>query len=270
MTDEQLIVEQRDVVVPGQVLAKGLGFLPGNGTYRDQDEVRANRVGLAQIDGKVIKLIPLAGAYFPKVGDRAIGKVVDVLISGWRIKIGKGYTAVLSLKEGSNSFIPRGEDLTEVFGLGQHLIVKITNVTSQGLIDVTVRAPGLGKLTGGRIVTVSAQKVPRVIGKDGNMIGMLRGSTGCDIETGQNGLVWLDGAPEDERLAQECLEMIDKESHLPGLTDRVKQFLESRGKTIQHAEAKQKGTAGGQRNDRDRPPRRFSDRGPPRRGPPRR
>ncbi len=82
-----LKVEDRTVVVPGETLAEGLEYLPSYGTYREGDKIYANKVGLVNIDGKVIRLIPLSGTYSPKRGDNVIGKVTEILMSGWRFDI---------------------------------------------------------------------------------------------------------------------------------------------------------------------------------------
>jgi len=53
----------------------------------------------------------------------------------------------------------------------------------------------------------------------------LREKTGCEITVGQNGLVWLNGTPEGELLAEKAIKLIEEKSHLEGLTERVEQFL---------------------------------------------
>lgn len=226
--ESTLLVENKQVVVPGQVIAQGMDYLPSNGTYRINDEIRAQQVGLLIVDGKVLKTLPLVGQYSPKIGDVVVGKVIDILMSGWRIDINSPYSAILPLKDASNDYIRKGEDLTNYFDLEEHVLLKITQVTSQNLIDVTVRAPGLRKLEGGRIIQVNPVKVPRIIGKSGSMVTLLKEMTGCDIAVGQNGLVWFKGQPEQEVLLNKTIKIIESEAHIPGLTDRIKKFLEEK------------------------------------------
>jgi exosome complex component RRP4 len=225
MTDE-IKVKDKDIVVPGEALAVGMGYLPSSGTYREGDAILASRLGLVKVEGKVIKLVPLSGIYEPKRGDVIIGKVIDVLISGWRFNTNTAYSAVLPLKDASSRYIPKGANLTQYYDLGDYVSMKITNVTSQNLIDVTLRGPGLKKLEGGRIVKVNPYKVPRIIGKQGSMVSMIKQSTGCRIMVGQNGVIWLDGDPKGEFTAVKAIRMIEENSHLSGLTDKVKAFLE--------------------------------------------
>ncbi|MBR9703342.1 RNA-binding protein, partial [Candidatus Woesearchaeota archaeon] len=185
----ELKVTDREVVVPGQIVATGMEYLPSNGTYRHDQEIRANRVGLVKIDGKVIKTIPLAGIYTPRRFDTVIGRVTDILMSGWRMTLGGPYSAVMPLKDATFDFISKGADLTKYFNIEDYVVTKITQVTTQNLIDVTCKGPGLRKLTGGRIVKVNSQKVPRIIGSKGSMISMIKKATDCKIVVGQNGIV---------------------------------------------------------------------------------
>jgi len=226
MTSE-LHVEERSIVVPGQVLATGMDYLPSKGTYRFQETIRANRLGLVQVDGKVLKTIPLAGRYLPQKGDLVVARVTDVLMSGWRVNLNTMYDAVLGLAEASNDYIKKGEDLTRYFAIEDYLVCKITQVTSQNLVDVSVRGPGLRKLVGGQVFEVSPSKVPRIIGKRGSMVTMIKKGTDCDVMVGQNGVVWVSGEPEMQRLAYDTIKMIEQYSHLQGLTQQVKEFLET-------------------------------------------
>ena len=203
-----------------------MDMLPGIGTYRDGENIIANRLGLAMIDGRTIKLIPLSGRYIPKAGDTIICKVIDVSFSGWRLDTNSAYSAMLSMKDTTSEFIQRGANLTQYYDLGEHIVCKITNVTSQKLIDVTMKGPGLRKLKGGRVIEVSTHKVPRIIGKQGSMVVMIKEATGCNITVGQNGLIWIYGDPMNELLAIQAIRKIEAESHLSGLTDKIKAFLE--------------------------------------------
>lgn len=223
----ELKVKDRDVVVPGEVLAVGMEFLPSYGTYRSGEEIRAGKLGLMRIDGKVLKIIAVAGRYQPKINDVVIGQVSDILISGWRLNMNCAYSSVLSMKDATSQFIERGADLSKYYALGDYVVMKITNVTSQKLVDVTMKGPGLRKLAGGRVLEVNTNKVPRIIGKQGSMVSMIKDATGCRIIVGQNGVVWLEGEPEMENIAIEAIRKIEKEGHLAGMTDKIKEFLGS-------------------------------------------
>ena len=226
----EIIVNDKDISVPGETLAVGMDILPGAGTYRDGEKIIANRLGLAMIEGRTIKLIPLSGRYIPKTGDTVICKVIDVGFNGWRLDTNSAYSAMLSMKDATSEFIARGANLTQYYDLGDYIVCKIVNVTSQKLIDVTMKGPGLRKLKGGRVIEVNTNKVPRIIGKQGSMVMMIKDATNCNISVGQNGLIWIDGEPMNELLAIQTIRKIEKESHLTGLTDKIKEFLEKNKK----------------------------------------
>jgi len=234
MGNEKLLVKDKDVVVPGEVLAQGMNYLPGQGTYRYNDKIIANRLGLLTIEGKVLKTMPLAGRYLPKKNDIIIGRVIDILISGWKLDINSAYPAVLPLKDATFGYIAKGADLTKYFELDDYVVVKITNVTSQNLVDVTCKGQGLHKLKGGRIIKVNTHKVPRIIGKKGSMVSLIKKATGCKIIVGQNGTTWISGEPEMEVVTVNAIKMIEEQAHKSGLTDKVKSYLEkATGKKIE-------------------------------------
>lgn len=223
----ELKINERDVVTPGEVLATGMDYLPGMNTYRLNDNVISKRLGLVKVEGRAIKVLPLSGVYAPKMGDTIIAKVIDIAMSGWRLDIYTAYSAMLSVKDATSDYIARGADLTKFFDIGDYVVTKITNVTSQKLVDVSMKGPGLRKLGVGRIFTVSPNKVPRIIGKEGSMISMIKTKTNCQITVGQNGIVWVSGKePHEELLAQKTILMINENAHVSGLTDRVSNFLE--------------------------------------------
>lgn len=221
-----LLVKEKDVVVPGEALAEGLDYLPGPFTYRNNDRVIAQRVGVVEVEGRAVKLLPLAGRYLPRVGDKVIGRVYDITMSGWLIELNCAYNSMLSIKDIAR-FVRKGEDLTRHLDVGDYVRVQIINVTSQNLVDVTMKEVGLMKLSGGRIVKVNPMKVPRVIGKQGSMITLIKEKTNCTINIGQNGVVWLKGnTPEEELRAVRAIQKIEGEAHLEGLTERMTKFLE--------------------------------------------
>ena len=84
------------------------------------------------------------------------------------------------------------------------------------------------------LIYITPTKVPRLIGKKGSMINMIKDETKCDIIVGQNGVVWVKGEPEMERVAEKVINMIEDQAQTSGLTDRVRNMLyELLGKEIE-------------------------------------
>jgi len=224
----KLLVQEKEIVVPGQELAEGMDFLPGDDVIRDKDKLISTKLGIANVSGRLLKVVPLKGPYVPKRGDLVIGRVVGVGLGGWRLNIGWPFEANLSVKDATSDFIEKGVDLSKYFNYGDYLMVEIVNIASVKLIDLSMKGPGLRRLSPGRLLNVPCTKVPRIIGKQGSMIGLIKDYTGCKISVGQNGVVWLKGEdPKKEALAIKAINKIEAEGHISGLTDKMKEFLES-------------------------------------------
>lgn len=222
----KILVQDKNIVVPGDILAEGMDYLPAIGTFREGDNVIAAQVGLVSIDNRLIKVVALSGPYIPKREDIVLGRVTDMTYSGWFVDIGYAYDVGLSLKDGTTEFVERGSELSRFFDIGDFLIAKIINVTRTKFIDLTMKGPGLRKLIGGKIVSVIPSKIPRIVGKQGSMISMIKQYTGCQILAGQNGRIWISGKdPMQERVATEVIRLIEENAHTSGLTQKVEEFL---------------------------------------------
>ncbi|MSR86023.1 RNA-binding protein [Candidatus Woesearchaeota archaeon] len=221
-----LVVEERQVVIPGDTLAEGMDFLPGKGAYREGDHILSSRLGLMNVSGRIINVIPLSGRYVPRRDDVVIGFVKDMSYSSWFVDIGYAYEASLSMKDATADFIERGSSLSDYFAVGEIILTRVNNVTKEGNIDLTMKGPGLRKLIGGKILEITSSKVPRVVGKQGSMISLIKDKTGCNIFAGQNGRIWIHGAsPEAEKIASDAILLINEKAHTSGLTKKVEEFL---------------------------------------------
>ena len=220
----ELLIQSKDIAVPGQMLAKGMDFLPAQDTYRDGDYILASRVGLVHVDGRLIKLVPLNGKYIPKQGDQVIGKIIDMTFSNWFVDINYANDAVLSSRD-TAEFVDRGADLSKILGHGDYIVAEVSKVT-RGSVDLSMRGPGFRKLGPGKIIQVNSTKVPRLIGKQGSMITLIKDKSGCRITVGQNGRVWISGEPEQEMKALRAIQLVEEKAHIEGLTDTITKFLE--------------------------------------------
>ncbi|WP_297437414.1 exosome complex RNA-binding protein Rrp4 [Thermococcus sp.] len=227
----RIFVKPRELVVPGTLLAQG-PFKNGRGTFKEGNRVYSTVVGLVEIRNDAIRVIPLEGPYIPEVGDNVIGKIVDVRFSNWSVGIGAPYEANLRVQDATEERIDVVKtDLRRIFDIGDVIYAKIKAYNEINQIDLTTRGMPFrgGPLRGGQIVKITPYKVPRLIGKGGSMINMIKKLTGTRIIVGQNGWVWVSGRNEElEKLAIEAVLKVERESHTQGLTDRVKEFLLSR------------------------------------------
>jgi exosome complex component RRP4 len=221
-----IFAEKKQLVAPGEVLAEG-SYFPGENTYREGNKVYASRIGLAELVANKLIVVPLKGCYTPRVDDFVIGRVVDIAMSGWNVDISSPYSALLPLSEtpASRAMAAR-KDLTRIFNVGDLVMAEVIAFDRTRDPLLTVRGRGLGKVSSGRVVHVSPAKIPRLIGRKGSMISLLKKATSCEIIVGQNGTVLVSGRqPKNEEVAAAAMYMIEREAHTRGLTDRVSEMM---------------------------------------------
>jgi exosome complex component RRP4 len=224
---DQILVKHRETVIPGTVLAQGLSFLPGDGTFRQGNSIYSKYTGLVMINDRVLSVIPLEGEYLPRKGDFIIGIIIDVQLSNWIININSPYIATLVPANTGLTINPR-EPLHKIFKHGDTLLLKIISVTQSKSVSLSLAEQGCRRLNRGILVEISPNKIPRVIGKRGSMIQIIKEYTNCELVIGQNGRILING-PEDKMfMAIEAIKKIDKEAYLPGLTESVKKMLEGK------------------------------------------
>jgi len=217
----------RKIVIPGETIMTDDSLLPGDGAYREGKDVVARRYGLAEIRDRQVRVIPISGAYTPRRGNVVIGTIADITMNGWLMEFGTFQKAFLSLNE-----VPRyinKDELRDFLDFGDSVIFKITSVKARG-IDSTLKDRGLGRITNGMIVNINANKVPRVIGKEGSMVKLIRNATGCNLTVGQNGVVWIRGDKlEDELNAKKIVNYVVENATNAGLTETVEKYIKELG-----------------------------------------
>ena len=228
MEKSELLVKERDLVTPGDVLARGLDYIPSAGSYRSGTDVKSKFLGLVRLKEKIVSVTPINGVYIPKPGDGIIATVSDLQNTFWILDVNSPYDAILPISEATPERIEMGTDISVFFDVGDVIYCKVLNVSKSKNTSVTMDDYRAKKLIGGRLMTVAPSKVPRIIGKEGSMIELIKRFTGCQITVGQNGVVWLKGS--NEALAAKTILMIENEAHLEGLTDRITAMLKEEGK----------------------------------------
>lgn len=216
-----IYVEDKNLVIPGQILADD-EYYPGRGTFKEDGKVCSSLMGLVSLRNKKIRVIPLKSKYVPKKGDVVIGKINDVRFSMWDVNINSPYSGILPAFE---VFGRDKKELSKVYDVGDVLFLRVIDVDEVKKAKLGLKGRGLGKFKGGIIVDISPTKVPRLIGKKGSMINMIKNKTNCKIVVGQNGLVWVKGDDDMEQLIREIIHTIEVEAHTSGLTNKIKNKL---------------------------------------------
>ena len=215
---------ERELVLPGDFITDGK-FRAGSGTYMENGRIYASTLGIKSIRSDFVNVVPLAGQYIPKVGDQVVGIVMDVGPSNWLVDINSPYPAPMHINEAPWR-VDFG-DTARYLNVGEVILARIFMVDEVKHVQVSMKEHGLRKLQGGQIVEISHSKVPRVIGRNGSMIQTIKNYTNCRIIVGQNGRIWVDGEMEAVENAVKAIKLIEAEAQSVGLTERLKEFMES-------------------------------------------
>jgi len=218
--------EPRQLVVPGTLLTEGK-YNAGVNVYREDNKFFSSVVGLAELRNEAVTVIPLRGCYIPFVDDVVIGKVVEVISTAWMLDIRSPWQGVLFAKEFlSKPLNTMKEDARSYLDVGEMVKAKVIAFDRTRNPSLTTREPELGKIQRGTVMEVDPTRVPRIIGKKGSMINLLKKESGCQIFVGQNGRVWIAGKSRDEEaVVAEAIRKIEAEAHTTGLTDRIQEYL---------------------------------------------
>ena len=201
----------RNIVLPGEIVAESPQRIQN--AYIENGKTYSKIMGMYEPNSRGI--IPLEGSWNPNPEDTVVGVVLEP----------KGKVYIIDLMFfGRCLLIPnKFEDYS--FETGDVIEAKITDVENRKTIIL-----GGGKLLeGGKVIRVKPKKVLRVIGKKNTMIDQIKAITKTDIVVGLNGIIWLRGGEMD--LATDAIFKIEREAHVSGLTESIKQYLESNTKT---------------------------------------
>ncbi|MBS3748824.1 MAG: KH domain-containing protein [Candidatus Thermoplasmatota archaeon] len=215
----------REIVIPSQYLGETSEFKAGRGTLIDHGKIYAKILGVLNKHPPYVNVVPLKGRYDPVEGDTIIGFVEQAMSSSWLADINAPYPALLHVSE-----VPWRVDFGETekyLNTGDTIMAKILSVDVERKLNITLKDRNLYKIQGGHIITVGPSKVPRIIGKKGSMINLLKKYTRCRIFVGKNGRIWIDGEDLQVSNAVQAIRLIERESISYGLTDKVEELLKS-------------------------------------------
>ncbi|MEM1557059.1 MAG: exosome complex RNA-binding protein Rrp4 [Thermoproteota archaeon] len=221
---------QRPIVVPGELVGEGRFYIPGTNTLKISDRIFATTVGIVRADGKRLDVISLKSFYQPRVGDLVIGIVKEPNIAGWTVDINSPFLAFLPISEYPEKRIRLSRDnIGRILENGVVItgIVKDASIFSSPVI--TMKGKGLGVVSSGALLNITASKVPRLIGKKGSMLSVIERATGVKLTVGQNGRIIVHS--EDSNIIvkiRSVIDMVERESHIYGLTERVEALLVGR------------------------------------------
>jgi len=221
-----IYLKNNAIVVPGDVIAEG-NYEVISGAYRFGKKIIANVIGVLYIREGKIKVVPVEGSYYPSVGDKVIGKIVDYSIVSWSVDIRAPYLARLDANDYFKKPIdPSRFNIKNALDVGDIIFAEISVAERASNVQLVANKKGLGKLTGGTLIEVNPKKIPRILGRGRAMLNAIIKLTNAKILAGNNGYIWIQ-APDRkvETVVIEAIRKIERESHIPGLTDRIKNFI---------------------------------------------
>ena len=223
--------ETREIVIPGQPLGDIKDNKPGKGTFVENGKIYAEFLGVLNKNQNFVNVVPLKGIYSPSEADFVIGVVEEALGSGWLVNVNAPYPAFLHVNE-----VPWDVEFGETekyLNKGDTVMAKISQVDSDKKLQVSLKDRGLYKVKNGYVIEVEPSKVPRIIGKKGSMISLLKKYSRCRIFVGQNGRILIDGDEQGIETVLKAVNMIEEQSLSYGLTNKIDEMLKKETKDVQ-------------------------------------
>jgi len=226
-----MTIETRKIVIPSQLLGDVKNKKAGKGTFVEDGKIYSELLGVLNDNSDYISVTPFKGRYDPVEKDFVIGVVQEAMSSSWLVDINAAYPALLHVNE-----VPWDVEFGETdryLNHGDSIMAKVLQVDQEKKLQITLKDYNLFKIKGGYIFDVEPTKVPRIIGKKGSMITLLKNYTKCRIFVGQNGRVWIDGNDEGIQKVIDTIKVIENEALSYGLTDRIEKLLKKDAKDVQ-------------------------------------
>jgi exosome complex component RRP4 len=224
-------MSKREIVIPSSLLYSGNDVKPSLTTYKLGSNIYSSVIGLYErSEGNEIKVITLKGKYYPNVGDRVIGIITKDSIFSWSVDINSFVEAILpvsfAVKKRKGEFTG---NITKLLTINDVIYAQIIDFDKFNPPILSLKKKGLGKINSGYLLNITPGKIPRLIGKKHSMIKMIKEMLGINIIVGKNGrIVALTDDFNKIKILEEVIQKIEFEAHVPGLTDRIKNMLESK------------------------------------------
>ena len=222
--------KKREIVIPSQLLGDIKDKKAGKGTFIEDGKIYSEVLGVLNINGEYINVTPFKGPYDPTEKDFVIGIVEEAMASSWLVDINATYPALLHVNE-----VPWDVEFGETekyLNYGDCIMAKVLQVDQEKKIQITLKDYNLYKIKGGQMIDVEPSKVPRIIGKSGSMISLLKKYTNCRIFVGQNGRIWIDGDDAGVKKVIDTIKIIEQEALSFGLTDKIEKLLKLDSKDV--------------------------------------
>lgn len=199
------------IVTPGELVSDQRKRL-GSNVFVSEGKIYSKVLGITNDEDEKAAVVPLEGKYAPQAEDVVIGVVTRAIFAGYN----------LNLNSVAESFIPRSA-MRDELKVGDLVSAKVTYVNE--LREADLEFPR--KMFGGEVIEVTPVRTPRLIGKNGSMLELLKQGTGCDIIVGKNGRVWARNG--NIELLRKVVSFINDNAYKSNLTNAVEEFFKAEG-----------------------------------------
>lgn len=199
------------LVSPGDIITRDVGFMRGHGTYmKDDDEsgkgpsssavLTASVAGVVQRVNKLISVTPLKTKYQCEIGDVVVGRITEVQQRRWKADINARLDASLLLSSVNlvgGELRRRSEQdelaMRKYLVEGDLISAEVQNLYNDGSSTLHTRSLKYGKLSQGTLVKVSPSLVKR------RKIHFHQLPCGASVILGNNGFVWVSPTQHEEQ-----------------------------------------------------------------------
>jgi exosome complex component RRP4 len=208
---------EKNIVIPGELITEERKRL-GQNVFVENGKVYSNSLGIVNPESDSASVVALRGKYVPRRNDIVVGLVLQETFNGYILEINSFYNCFLQKdalpRDFSRQSLKRGTVISAK-------VVDVDEINEASLDDGRV-------FFGGKILEITPVKIPRIIGKQGSMLAVIKEETGCNILAGRNGRIWVKNGNVD--LAIKGIRMIEENSHKSNLTNDVQAYLKKENK----------------------------------------
>lgn len=199
------MIDMRKIVLPGDLIYEKAERT--NNTYIYEGKTFSKILGI--FDDTRDNLIRLEGAWKPHIGNNIVGIISTVGRNVCNVYLNYASEGILVMSRNSR-YKPVVGDVIES---------TVTNIEKKNVVVMDRARP----ITDGMLIKVKSSKIPRVVGKADSMVKEIEELTETQINVGVNGFIWIRG--KEINNAIKAIRRIEKEAHIQGLTDRIREML---------------------------------------------
>lgn len=220
--------QKRIIVTPGEIIDKKIRTKTISKYVTSGKGSIMTSLGVIQEGKKSIDILVYKDIYKPSKNDYVIGVVVGYAPNGWIIDIGsytKAFLPAIEIVKGE--FDPRNVDLSKYLAIGDIVGLKISEVRRLGYFLGTIRHEAIekdkkyGKIKDYYLLKIHSSRLPRVIGKKGSMIKLIKQALKCEIIIAQNGVILFKGSIEKFNIFRRVINIIVEKTYASGLTNYI-------------------------------------------------